>query len=113
MQKLLNLTPHAIHIFSADGKTELVTVPPSGVVARVAVTRQEIGTINGVPVFVSAYGEVEGLPQQDTSLDKIDIIVSAMVRQAVPYRHDVYSPGELIRDEKGQPIGCKGLEANR
>jgi hypothetical protein len=121
---LINLTPHAVRIFAADGKTELVTVPPSGTVARVAVTRQETGVVPiewdaerllardplaGIPVFVGSYGQVENLP---APVMGTIYIVSAMVRQAVPTRRDAMSPGELIRDEKGQPTGCRGLEAN-
>ena len=119
-----NLTPHAVRIFAADGKTELLTVPPSGAVARVAVTRQETGVVPiemdadrlmardplaGIPVFVGTYGQVTGLPEP---VNGTVYIVSAMVRQAVPRRRDVLSPGELIRDDKGQPVGCRGLEAN-
>lgn len=121
---LVNLTPHAVRIFSTDGKTELVTVPPSGSVARVAVSRVETGVIPiewdaerllaqdplaGLPVFVGQYGAVTGLP--DTITGTI-YIVSAMVRAAVPSRRDVMSPGELIRGADGQPVGCRGLEAN-
>lgn len=121
---MVNLTPHAVRIFDADGKTELVTVPPSGTVARVAVTRQETGVvpiewdaerllardlIAGIPVFVGIYGEVENLPSPSTGTIYIS---SAMVRESVPTRRDVMSPGELIRDVKGNPIGCKGLDVN-
>lgn len=121
---LLNLTPHAVRIFAADGKTELVTVPPSGTVARVSVTRKETGVVPiewdaerllardllaGIPVFVGSYGQVENLPSPVTGTI---YIVSAMVRQVVPTRRDVLSPGELVRDDKGQPTGSRGLEAN-
>jgi hypothetical protein len=34
------------------------------------------------------------------------------VRESVPSRKDVVSPGELIRDAKGNPVGCKGFEMN-
>lgn len=114
---LINLTPHDVRIFAADGKTELVTVPPSGTVARVAVTRHETGVVPidaerplaGIPVIVGSYGTVENLPSPVTGTI---YIVSSLVRQSVPTRRDVLSPGELIRDERGQPTGCRGLEAN-
>ena len=124
MSLLKNLTPHSISVFAADGKTLLVTVPPSGEVARVSVSRVETGVVPiepdaaailrhdplaGIPVFVGTYGSVTGLPAP--ALGTI-YIVSAMVRQAVPTRRDVLSPGELIRDAAGQPLGCRGLEAN-
>jgi hypothetical protein len=124
MTTLINLTPHSISVFAADGKTLLVTVPPSGEVARVSVSRVETGVVPiesdaaallrrdplaGVPVFVGTYGAITGLPAP--SFGTI-YVVSAMVRQAVPTRRDVLSPGELIRDAAGQPLGCRGLEAN-
>ena len=124
MISLKNLTQHSISVFAADGKTLLVTVPPSGEVARVSVSRVETGVVPieadaaallrhdplaGIPVFVGTYGAVTGLPAQ--ALGTI-YIVSAMVRQAVPTRRDVLSPGELIRDAAGHPLGCRGLEAN-
>lgn len=121
---LVNLTPHSIRVFSADGKTEIATVPPSGAVARVEVARAESGVIpiewdaerllagdplSGIPVFTSSYGDVLNLPPAQSG---VVFIVSAMVRQAVPARRDVMSPGELIRGTDGQPIGCRGMEAN-
>ena len=124
MSLLKNLTPHSISVFAADGKTLLVTVPPSGVIARVTVSRVETGVVPiepdaaailrhdplaGIPVYVGTYGAVTGLPAPDLGTV---YIVSAMVRQAVQTRRDVLSPGELIRDAAGQPLGCRGLEAN-
>ncbi len=64
---------------------------------------------NDIPVFRTTFGEVEGLPEpQDDTL----YIVSLLVRRARPYRGDLLSPGQLIRDAEGRPIGCKGLAAN-
>lgn len=124
MVELVNLTPHAISVYAADGRTLLLAVPPSGEIARVAVSRVETGVVPiegdaaalmrrdplaGIPVFVSTYGAVAGLP---ASKFGTVYIVSALVRQAVPTRRDVLSPGELIRDRAGQPVGCCGLDAN-
>jgi hypothetical protein len=110
MTSLKNLTSHAITVFAADGKTLIITVPPSGELARVGISRVDIGVpIEGIPVYVGTYGAVTGLPA--IALGTI-YLVSAMVRQAVPSRRDVLSPGELIRNADGQPIGCRGLEAN-
>jgi hypothetical protein len=124
MIRLHNLTPHAINVFAADGTTLLVIVPPSGEIARVSFSRVKTGVVPiegdaeallredplaGIPVFVNNYGAVSGLPAPQFGTI---YVVSAMVRQAVPTRRDVLSPGELIRDAAGQPIGCRGLEAN-
>jgi len=98
------LTPHAINIFDSN-KEEISTISPSGDVARVSIKKREVSSIDGIPCFVSEVGEVVGLPEekQDTKY-----LVSLMVFNATS-RKDVVSPGELIRNEKGQPIGCLGL----
>lgn len=111
---MINLTPHAVRIFSEDGKTELAAVNPSGAVARVSVVRKPatatpVFLYTEIPAFVSEYGAVVGLPEPDGATW---YIVSAMVRQAVPTRRDVLSPGELVRGADGQPIGCRGLDSN-
>jgi len=122
--KLMNLTPHKVRVLDGDER-EILTILPSGPVARVSVTRQQMGVIplsddaakvmanlRGavIPVFVGTYGEVTDLPASEPGTI---YIVSAMVRQAMPHRRDVMSPGELVRGEDGQPVGCRGLEANQ
>jgi len=102
--RIVNLTPHAI---TAAGQT----FPPSGNVARVAVTRTQRGDIGGVPVFVPKFGPVEGLPDYDPGTV---FIVSALVRTHpdCSHRDDIASPGSLVRDSSGAIIGCDGLDFN-
>lgn len=109
MSKLVNLTPHPITVGT-------VTLPPSGTVARVAVSRQQVGVIpledgSAIPVFETRYGEVSGLPLPE---DGTILIVSAMVRThpSLCDRLDVASPGNLVRDSAGQIVGCDGLDFN-
>ena len=106
--RLINLTPHEIKIVGTSGEP-LAVLPPSGSVARVAVTREIVGDVGGVPVFRTAYGAVTGLPDEQPGMA---LVVSAIVRQAVPGRRDVFSPGELVRGVDGQPTGCRGLDGN-
>jgi hypothetical protein len=100
----INLTPHALTIIEEDGTT-VYTLPASGQVARVETTRTVEFVMDGIEVFNTVYGDVTGLSerQHDTAY-----IVSALVAQAAK-RSDVYSPGELVRNEAGQVIGCRGL----
>lgn len=110
--KITNLTPHSIRIFAADGTTEIATIPPSGSVARVAMTRKFAGNLateGGIPLYQSKAGAVTGLPD---AAPGVCYVVSTLVRLAVPNREDVFSPGDLVRDGNGQPVGCKGLEAS-
>jgi|688.fasta_scaffold218190_2 hypothetical protein len=102
---IINLTPHEI-VVVGDGATKIL---PSGAVARVTTTRQKVAQIGEIPIYRSVTGAVTGLPE---SVDGTVYIVSAMVRLAVPSRTDIVSPGELVRDASGQPIGCRGFDGN-
>lgn len=128
---LVNLTPHSLAIHTPEG---VFTLAPSGEVARVATINEEAapigitrtachgecggcGQLDGecvceqlgvpwsIPTVRTSYGEVTGLPAPEEG--KV-FIVSGMVASAAP-RPDVFSPGDLVRDESGRPVGCKGL----
>ena len=101
--KLINLTPHEITIIRDDGS---ITIPPADTVARCAVTRRQVGSVDGIPVNRSVFGTVEGLPdpQPDTYY-----IVSAVVAQACPDRNDLLIPDDTVRDDQGRIIGCRAL----
>ena len=103
--RIINLTPHTITFFDGAGNAVL-TVEPSGQVARCSVTREKIGEINGIPVNKSRFGEVENLP--DPQPDTI-FVVSALVAQAIPDRPDIFIVDDTVRDEQGRIIGCRAL----
>jgi hypothetical protein len=109
MLSYLNLTPHEITIIRADG-SEMV-LPPSGQVARVEMARETVVGPDGIECHVSVPGPVEGLPFPE---EGVVLIVSALVRTQsyLRDRDDIASPGPLVRDDKGQPVGCQGLEYN-
>jgi hypothetical protein len=101
-EHMLNLTPHAIKIQSDDGM--VVTIPPSGMVARVDQSYEDAGVIavDGaqIPVVKAASGAVTGLP---ASAD-IPILVSGMVLDALKGRPNTYAPDTnvgVVRNDKG------------
>ncbi len=103
MHKIINLTPHEV-VEVTTGRR----FPPSGTVARVGVEYLPCEEIDGIPTVNAFYGDVEGLPAP--TFEPIFYIVSGMVLDALGYRRgDLLAPAELIRDSKGQPIGCKGF----
>lgn len=104
---IVNLTPHILNIHTANGM--VVEVPPSGKVARCAVNSTEVSAHDGVPLFRSTMGDIQDLPDPQSGTI---FVVSMVVRSAVPDRSDVASPGVLVRNEQGQPIGCQGLVVN-
>jgi len=102
----VNLTPHTINIVT---DTANVSIAPSGAVARCAATTAPVAVVEGVSLARTTYGEVEGLPPPSAGTI---YIVSALVRLAVTSREDVASPGDLVRDADGKPVGCRGLVVN-
>lgn len=105
MTMIVNLTPHDITIVDGNGDIQ-TTIPKSGTVARVAMKRVWTDCINGIGLYETQLGEVQDLPERE---EGIRYIVSALVRTAVPDRVDLFSPGELVRDDAGRVIGCRGL----
>jgi hypothetical protein len=101
---LVNLTPHEVVLCG-------MRIKPDGTLARVSMTRKQTGQldIDGtiVPIYSTAYGTVTGLPRPN---DGIGYIVSALVRSAAPERLDIYSPADLVRDERGNVVGCNSLD---
>jgi len=107
---MLNMTPHPLNIHLETG--EVVTLQPEGVTPRLGVEREELGHVNGIPVVRSTMGAPQGLPEQRR--DTV-IIVSALVAEhpALANRIDLACPGEAIRNENGQVVGCRGLCAGQ
>lgn len=110
-----NLTPHAIVIQSPEGT---VTLPPSGVVARVATIEEPAGTVvvDGVevPVARRRFGAVEGLPP-DYGPDR-PVVVSALVLEALRASgaptSGVYAPDTgptAVRDAEGRILAVTRL----
>lgn len=101
---MVNLTPHKLKIHTQNGVVEL---PPSGEVARISTTEKLISVVEDIEIFSTEFGSVEGLAEPKPG---VCYIVSRLVLEAVKNtRSDVFAPGQLIRDDQGRPIGCKGL----
>lgn len=100
--KILNYTPHEVDVY-VDNK---IYVFPSMGLARCKQATYSAGTLNGLPLCKTIYGEVEGLPQPQIG---VMYIVSRVVRQALPQREDLLVPNDLIRDSEGNVLGCKAL----
>lgn len=117
--KIVNLTPHSINILDENGN-EVMLIEPSGKLARLESEKELIMaqrdrlfkhdipffiTKYGIPVLLNALKQPVQFPEQKES---IIYIVSGLFRAGYP-RADLWQPGELVRNDKGQPIGCIGL----
>lgn len=101
---LINLTPHALHVKLKDGET--LVIPADGRVARVSTTQKEVDELNNITIYETYFGEVVGLPER---AENTFYIVSKITQDARPHRDDLLSPGNLIRDNEGNVVGCEGL----
>lgn len=102
---IVNLTPHTINFLDEDNNLVL-TVEPSGTIARARQTRTLCGTVAGIPVNQCAYGTVQGLPEP---AKETIYVVSAITAQACPERQDVYVVDDSVRNEDGRIIGVRAL----
>lgn len=123
--KIINATPHQIIICSKEGVTQdpktkqftaetvtpLFTLPPSGIVPRVAMGNTEAEPILGIPVQSVQYGEIEGLPSPSPD---VFYVVSGLVASAAVKvgREDCLAPGALVRNSKNpsEVLGCLFLQ---
>lgn len=113
--KIVNLTAHVLNIVCEGGHT--LWVPPSGTIARLK--EKVFGHFNFsadgvllrdfvVPVVVKGMAEIIDLPEETNG---VRYVASAHVAKAAVEagRRDVYCPGDLVRDNAGVVVGCKGL----
>lgn len=109
MDKIINLTPHAISVALVDSE-EIVTVyQPSGVVARCAVSNEVAETVNNIPVSITKFGDITDLPEPE---EGTIYLVSTPTAQAAK-RKDVVAPNtgkDAIRNAAGQIIAVRGFQ---
>jgi len=96
-------------VIGEEGQVVLTLAKPTEgtIIPRVSTSSEKTGEICGVPIFKTVFGAVEGLPEK---AEGVYLLVSALVRTASG-RDDLLSPGELVRDSEGKPVGCKGLSS--
>jgi hypothetical protein len=111
--KLVNLTPHAVNILVGE---TVLTIPPSGKVARVKEVVEDAGFIEvdgvRIPLRVKRLeGKVEDLPAPE---EGTFYITSYLAAQAAwnEGRTDVLSVGDHIRDSEGRIVGASSLYIN-
>ena len=114
-QRIVNLTPHAVRLYAADGVTLIQEIPgpAKGGEARVS---EAPGGHDGMFMGVAIYspptvGEVINLPPPE---EGTFYLVSAVVAAAVRGRADVLRPGTgpadaCVRNEAGQVVGVTRL----
>lgn len=109
MCEIINLTPHAIHIYAGDVLECVRTIDSSGI-ARADYTQETLGNLDGIPLVRNEYGLPTDLPSYE---DGVYYIVSQLTadaaRRSGRTTEDLLLTGELVRDNDGCIIGCRAL----
>lgn len=122
--KIINMTPHDINYFNAScpcddapncyHKPIMVCFKPSGIVPRIEKSSNlffffEAEEVEHLVFDRPKTKKVVNLPAQK---ENILIIVSSMVRKALPKRTDLISPTRFERDENGHIDFCTAFDVN-
>jgi hypothetical protein len=106
LHKIINLTPHVINVVEDD--KIILTLQPSGTVARVKTEEYVIGVLNKtVCIYEIELEEVYGLPEPEKDTFYIVSLITAQSLKGV--RNDILVTHGAIRDSNGNVIGCKGF----
>jgi hypothetical protein len=124
--ELRNLTPHEVTIRVGDDESPdaVVTLPPSGVVARAKELTREDDRVTirmvsddgqsfsliHIPVVQVAYGPPVDLPDPEPGVGYVvsHITVEA-ARQAGRTTSDLYTTTDFVRDDMGRIVACRAL----
>jgi len=103
---VINKTPHAVHIVDENGQLVRTYEKGDSQIRLAVKTVQDTSLVDGTPTSRTEFGEPEGLPE---FVEGVFYIVSQLVKNALPNRTDLLVPAEVVRDEKGNILGCKSL----
>jgi len=106
VKQVVNLTAHDVRVVGKD----IITIPPSGKVARLKTTSKPHGNVRGMPVSLS--GD-EGVINDPPRIEGTIYITSSVVAMSLK-RDDVLSPDTtdagVLRDGNGDVFAVKRLQ---
>ena len=131
MSILINMTPHDINIlddsnvsydkafrcYKVTGDPIIrETYNPSGTVLRCSQEETEAGDLNGIKLYRVKFGRVEHTTKDGSAVtfntpvkEGVYYIVSSIIKNALSDRPDLLVPTHVVRNDKGQPVGCLGF----
>ena len=105
MTTIINKTPHPVYILDEKNKV-IVSFPKAEALIRLSSSIEKKYVLCNVPITITIFGDPIGLPDMK---EETFYIVSQLVKSALPTRDDLLVPAEVVRDEKGNIIGCRSL----
>lgn len=107
--KVINLTPHDVHICDEYGYVTK-TYEASGMVARVRTSFYNIDdSVDGVPMVARVENGLVDLPGPQAD---VMYIVSNIVLDYCPNRMDLIAPAQQVK-VNGRVVGCRAFASNR
>ena len=101
-----NLTPHNVDIVLENGRIRSIPPYSRDFPTRLQMTTEPCGEAEGVPLTKTVFGKAYNLPDP---IEGTYLIVSQMIKWALPDRRDLVVPAETIRDAAGNIVGCRSL----
>lgn len=101
-----NLTPHPLKVRLANG--EFREFPKCENPLRISTKTSQIRLVEGIPLFATEMGAPENVPPVESGVYYVVSRLAAS-HENLRHRQDLLCPGPLVRDEKGQVIGCEGF----
>jgi len=105
--QIINLTAHPLTVIR--GSRIVLSVPPSGIVARLIQHDAGMPDVLGIPVVSRRFDGVTGLPD---AREGVMYFVAGMVLDALPQRVDLLAPGAPVRDDDGRTVGIDSFRAS-
>jgi hypothetical protein len=103
---ILNYTPHEVVYFHEDGTK---TIYESVGTIRLETFQKLVLLENNISFYKTIYGGCDNLPPEQSSTC---YIVSLLVKSVHSQRLDFISPTNMVRDDMGNILGCKGFDTN-
>jgi hypothetical protein len=128
-----NLTPHPVVIvYTEEDPRPIITIQPKEIPARLSAWTENAGSADGIPMTRTVFGKPINLPDQafecpacgdigphinfngvtpccNAQPFMVWLIVSQIVKNALPDREDLLVPAQVVRDGEGNIIGCRSL----
>jgi len=114
MIKLVNLTSHAVTIFNEQNEI-IITIPPSGQMARCDATRKIIDEIEltdcccRIPITQRTLGGLTELPKPEAGTLYIVSLNAAKAAKLIGRINDIVVPDDTVRDDTGRVLGCRAF----
>jgi len=103
--KIINTRAHEIVVL--DQKGNIIKIfPKSPAPARCNEATTDVANVEGVPIVKKVYSSPYNLPPHKAGTL---LIVSRVVKDALPDRPDLVVPAELVRDSNKKVVACKAL----